>query len=103
MLSSRYRRGGYERVVNDAPIIGDDISISMEYNRAILETKAFKKKVKTMRDHRNCIKHFYDFLETNYNEYFILGTREISEEELKDVSKYWWKNKRDLIYKGFNI
>jgi len=36
---------------------------------AILQTEAFKKKVKTMRDHRNRIKHAYKCTEQNYKGY----------------------------------
>ena len=103
MSSNRYRREEYERIVHGIPVIGGNISILNEYSKAILETKVFKKKVKIMRDHRNWIKHICEFLEANYNEYFTLGTRELSEEELQDSSEYWWKNKCDLICKGFNM
>ena len=43
-----------------------------------------------------------EFLEQKYKEYFILGTRELTAEELQDQPRYLHKNKRDLIYKGFN-
>ena len=87
MSTSKHRRGGYERVVNDAPIIGDDVDITNEQNKVMIETKAFKKKIKTMRVHRNRIKHAHEFLDKIFNEYFILGTRELSSEELQDMSK----------------
>ena len=88
-MSSRYKKGGCERIVEDAPIIGDSsLIITNEHNKAILETESYKKKVRTLRDHRNRIKHIYEFLEENYNEYFTIGTRELTEEELRDLSKY---------------
>ena len=58
------------------------------------------KKVRTFRGHRSRIKHVNEFLEKNYNENFTLGTRELTEEEPQDQSKYWCKNKRDLICKA---
>ena len=103
MSSGRCRRGGCERIVNDAPIIGENVAMSNDYNKAIFETEAFKKKVKTLRDHRNRIKHIHEFLAEKHHDYYALGTRELTEEELQDPSKHWWKNKRDLIYKGFNV
>ena len=102
-MSSNQHRGGCERIVNDAPMIGDTMMISSEHNKGILEPEAFQKKVKTLREHRNRIKHVCEFLEKNYNEYLTLGTRKLTAAELQDLSKHWHKNKRDLIYKGFNI
>ena len=103
-MSSRYKKGGCERIVEDAPIIGDSsLIITTEHNKAILETEAYKKKVRTLREHRNRIKHVHEFLEKSYKDYFTIGTREITEEELRDPSKYWHKNKRDLVCKGINI
>ena len=42
----------------------------------------------------------HEFLEQNYNEHFTLGAIDLTEEELQDQSKYWCKNKRDLICKA---
>ena len=90
-MSSRYEKGGCKRIVEDAPIIEDSILIIInEHNKAILETGTYKKRVRTLREHRNRIKHICEFLEENYNEYFTIGTRELTEEELRDPSK---KNK----------
>ena len=41
MSTSRHRRGGHERVVNDAPIIGDGVDITNKQNKVMLETEAF--------------------------------------------------------------
>ena len=103
-MSSRCKRGGCERIVEDAPIIGDSsLIITNEHNKAILETEVYKKKVRTLRDHRNRIKHMHEFFEEHCKECFTIGTRELTEEELLDPSKYWCKNKRDLVCKGLNI
>ena len=103
MSSNKCRRGGCERVVNDAPMLGGSVATSSEHNRGTLEIEAFQTKVKTLREHRNRIKHVHDFFEKNDKEHFTLGTRELTAEELQDPSKHWHNNKRDLIYKGFNI
>ena len=84
MSSNKHRRGGCERIVNDAPTIGDSMSISSEHNEGMLETEAFQKKVRTLREHRNRIKHVHEFLEQKYNEHFNLGTRELTVESLQD-------------------
>ena len=79
-MSSRYKKGGCGRIVEDAPIIGDSsLIITNEHNKVILETEICKKKVRTLYEHRNRIKHMHEFLEENYNEYFTIGTRELTE------------------------
>ena len=103
-MPSRYKKGGHERIEEDVLIIGDSsLIIENEHNKAILETETCKKKVRTLHEHRNRIKHIYKLLEGNYNKYFTIGTRELTEEELHDPSKYWYKNKHDLVHKGVNI
>ena len=71
MSSSRYRRKGYECIINDAPIIGNRMNISTSHNKAILEIEAHKKKTATLWEHCNRIKYTYEFLEKNYTDYFI--------------------------------
>ena len=103
-MSSRCEKGGCERIVEDAPTIVDSSLIATnEHDKAMLETEAHKKKVRTLRDHRNRTKHVHEFLEENCNECFAAGAREITKEELCDPSKHWHKNKRDLVCKGLNI
>ena len=43
-----------------------------------------------------------DFWKTNYPEYYTVGVRVLSEEELQDQDKYYWKNKTEIIYTGIN-
>ena len=38
-----------------------------------------------------------------YPAYFAVGTRQLSEEEIQDPSKFHHKNQRDLIYAGLNV
>ena len=84
VLRNTYRRGGCERIANDAPTIGDTMTTSSQHNEIMLEIEGLKKKLRVLREHRNRIKHAYEFLEKNYNEYFTLGTREITEEDPHD-------------------
>ena len=53
--------------MDDVPIIGDDMAIINEHNKAVLETEDFKKKIITMRNYRNRTKHVFEVLERNHN------------------------------------
>ena len=56
--------------------------ISNEHNQFMLQTKDFKKNVKTMREHRNQIKPPYEFLEKNYKEHCNIVARKLREEDI---------------------
>jgi hypothetical protein len=47
------------------------------------------------RNYRNCLGHICDFLQERYPEYYAVGVRALSEEELANPDMYWWKNKHD--------
>ena len=65
-------------------------------------TEDFKIDVKTKRTLHNQVEQYYTFLETSFPQYFEVGFCILSEEELEDKQKYFWKNKHDLVYEGFN-
>ena len=83
-------------------LLGDNIALGEIYVSNVQSTEDFKIDIKTKRTHRNQIKQFYSFLETEYPDYYKIGVRELSEDELADRKKYFWKNKHDLVYSGFN-
>ena len=37
------------------------------------------------------------------SEYYAVGVRPLTEEELSDDGMFWWKNKHNLIYEGLNV
>ena len=83
-------------------LLGDNIDLGESYVSNVQATEDFKIDIKTKRTHRNWIKQFYSFLETKFPDYYKIGVRELSEEELADRKKYFWKNKHDLVYSGLN-
>ena len=83
-------------------LLGDDIELGESYVSNVQATEDFKIDVKTKRSHRNRIKQFYTFLETAFPQYYEVGVRCLSAEELQDKKKYYWKNTHDLVYEGFN-
>ena len=92
-----------ERAFDDTtPIIGGNIEISATHHLELAETKQNETCLKTKREHRNREGHFMEFLRVNYPDYYVLGTREITEKEHRDPKYFYHKNKRTLIYSGFN-
>ena len=83
-------------------LLGDNIDLGESYVSNVQATEDFKIDIKTKRTHRNRIKQFYSFLETEFPDYYEIGVRELSKEELADRKKYFWKNKHDLVYSGLN-
>ena len=76
-------------------LLGDNIALGEIYVSNVQSTEDFKIDIKTKRTHRNRIKQFYSFLETEFPDYYEIGVRELSEDELADRKKYFWKNKHD--------
>ena len=83
-------------------LLGDEIELGDSYVRNVQAIEDFKIDIKTKRTHRNRIKQFYRFLETKFLSYYEIGVRVLSEEELADRKKYFWKNQHDLVYSGLN-
>lgn len=101
---SRGRICPHERDTNnDAPILGADIEVQDQHSSSVRETERHDATVKVKREHRNRIKQVYEFWKTEYPEYFSVGVTELTEAELGDEDKFWWKNKHDLVYEGMNV
>ena len=83
-------------------LLGDEIELGDSYVSNVQATEDFKIDVKTKRTHHNQIKQYYTFLETAFPQYYEVGVRALSAEELEDKQKYFGKNKHDLVYEGFN-
>ena len=83
-------------------LLGDNIELGESYVSNVQATEDFKVDIKTKRTHRNQIKQFYSFLEKEFPGYYSVGVRELSEDELADRKKFFWKNKHDLVYSGLN-
>lgn len=93
-----------ERDTNDnAAILGANVIGTEAHMASLKETKKCAYNVKTLRDYRNRIKKLIDFWRTNYEGYYDVGVRKLTEEELGDEEKYYWKNTEDIIYEGLNV
>ena len=103
---NRHRGGRIQpdqRNTNDsAPIIGLGIEGSEQHKASLSETKSYAFQLKTVRNYRNRLGHIMNFWKTNYPEYYTAGVKVLSEEELQDQDKYYWKNKTEIIYTGIN-
>ena len=58
--------------------------------------------VETKKNHRNRIKHIYKYWERVFPDYYEIGVKGVSEEEANNVTRFYWKNNKDLVYKGLN-
>ena len=101
------RNGGrilvHTRPTDDTtPTIGAYISLQEEHTFAITVTEDQSMNARCRVDYRNRINRIMTWVESEYPSYFEEGTRLLSEEELRDPTKFHHKNKRDLLYPGIN-
>ena len=83
-------------------VLGDDIVLNKNFISNVQDTEDFKIDIKTKRLHRNQIKQIYKFWQEKFPEYYAIGVQSLSEEELADQTKYYWKNDCNLVYEGLN-
>jgi hypothetical protein len=107
-MSSR-RAGGrirpHQRDTGNAniEILGANIAVSAEHRASVKATERQDLNEKNRRDHRNRLKHVYEWLKTEHPDCYNAGVTELTEEQLADEDMFWWKNKFDLIYEGINV
>jgi hypothetical protein len=103
MVRSGQRRSGriypHERDTNDGvPILGGDVEILEEHSVAVRETGRNDLTTGNKQNYCNRLQHLYTFWQEKYPQYYAVGVRALTEEELGDEDMFWWKNKHDLIY-----
>ena len=107
MSSSHSRRGRihpHQRDTNDeVPILGAGVAVSEDHSAAVRNTELKTISVKNKRDYRNRIKHIIEFWQKYYPDYYAVGVRDLTEEELADEAMFWWRNKQDIKYEGLNV
>ena len=86
----------------DGTLIGNGINLSKETVSGVHSTEQFTVEESTKRTHQNAIKHIYSYWEVHFPDYYAVGVCSLSKEEILDQTKYFWKNKKDLVYRGFN-
>ena len=105
-MASRGRTGRIHPHQRDAdftgPLLGENIQLPDTYVTNIQSTEQHNVKVSTKRNYRNQLKQMYTYWKEDFPEYYSIGVRTLSEEELNDTTKFFWKNKHDIVYDGIN-
>jgi len=106
MAPQRYRgrTHTHQHQTDDAmPVLGADIAIHDEHRASVRQTKSRDRELTTKRDMCNRLKHIMDFWKEKYPDYYTIGVHELTEEELSDSDKFFYKNKHDIVYTGLNV
>ena len=108
--SSRGRGNGrvlpHQRRTNDTvPIIGSALVPAVDdmVSNAVHETISQGMNLATRRNYRNRIARIIKHLQQYFPEYYEMGVRELTTEEISDRARYHFDNTEDLIYSGFNV
>jgi len=95
----------HERDVNDqVPIIGETLDLGEDFHESLQGTLSKQMDDRTRRNYRNRLKRMMEFWEKNHPEYYQAGVRDVTEQEMNDPSKYYFKKfKKEVIYTGLNV
>ncbi len=90
---------------NAAPILGEELGeVSADFKQLHLETLKLGMDDKCRKNYRARIIRIVEFWSVNNKEYYEIGVKQVSEEELRDESKFYYNRyKTDLIYQGMNV
>ena len=83
-------------------LLGDKIVIEETHVENVQSVEQFSIDVETKKNHRNRIKHIYKYWEHAFPDYYEIGVKDVSEEEENNVTRFYWKNNKDLVYEGLN-
>ena len=95
-----------QRNTNDSvPIIGSALvpDVDTSVNDALHDTISQGMSQATRRNYRSRIAKIIKHFKENFPEYYQIGVRELTQEEMNDRTKYYFKEKEDLIYAGLNV
>ena len=96
----RYRRESTRPVDYNATIIGENLVASTQDQEFVEETNLHGMHLNTKRDYRNRLNRLIEYWKEKEPGYFDIGVRDLNQEELNDTSKFYHKNKQDLVYTG---
>ncbi len=101
---NRGRVRTHDRDTNDSDaIIGSSLNIGVDHSTEVRNTNKKGLKEKCKRDYRNRIKRTCDFLSEEYPDYFAIGVRTLTAEDLGNPDMFYHKNKVDFLYTGLNV
>ena len=94
----------HQRQTNDVvPIIGSNLAQAVDNLNVVHETLSQGMSTNTRRNYRNRILRVIQHLKEHHNEYYLLGVRQLTPEEIADRSRYYFNHTEDLIYTGLNV
>ena len=98
------RRRAHDRRTDDATsIIGEEIELDQEHDDAIHTTEKALMSNKCRTNYRNRMNEMIQWLERKYPQYWVEGTRELTEVERANKRLHHHTNKRDFVYAGLNV
>ena len=101
LTTSRTSRGRIQLHQRDADFTGDVLGDNIVIDETIVEevqaVEQFSIDIATKKNHPNRIKHMYTHWERLFPKYYRVGVRNLTEEEIMDPMKFFWKNKQDII------
>ena len=95
-----------QRNTNDTvPIIGSALvpDVNNSVNDALHDTMSQGMSQATRRNYRSRISKIIKHFKENFPEYYEIGVRALTQEEIADRTKYYFKEKEDLIYTGLYV
>jgi len=104
--SSGRSTGRQQRNTNDTvPIIGSTLlpAVDNSVNDALHETISQGMSQATRRNYRCRISKIIQHFKDHFPEYYQIGVRQLTQEEISDRTKYFFNKTEDLIYTGLNV
>ena len=83
-------------------VLGEDLTLEDNHVEQVQEVEQFSLDENTKKNHRNRIKHIYNYWEQHFPDYYRVGVRNLTDEEMNDSTSFFWKNKKDIVYEGLN-
>ena len=96
----------HQRDTDDvAPILGQDLGeVSADFSQLYHETLSLGMDDKCRKNYRARLARIANFWKVNNENYYSLGVRDVSNEDLANVTKFYFgRYKTDLIYQGINV
>jgi hypothetical protein len=96
----------HERNTNDVvPILGSALvpAVDDSVSNALHDTMAQGMNDGTRRNYRSRIARIIKHLQEHFPEYYEIGVRKLTPEEMADRTKYYFQQTEDLIYAGLNV